>query len=449
MNKAANAIRRFFESIYYPILVSIWVFIGHSTGFDIAFCGVIILTFALGCMLCKSFNFAIPLFFCTFFLVTIEHGPNVPNYSDYYAQTPILIILAIYVLVIIGSLACFVVKNHRNARKLNRNGLWLGLLLFCATLCANGVFSPNYTAKNLFYAAAFLLMPLGVYLLFYFFTTFDERSRERFALCLVLTGLLICAELLFAYCTTVQFTDGNVVKESVVLGWGVWTTIGGLLCLFMPASFYFAASSKHGWLGILSGILHLICILLSQSRGALLIGAGLFALCMIILCFVGKNKKQNRIIAACLVLFGILGGVVLFEKIQSVLQNFINYGFGDNGRFAIWQTGLEKFLSNPIFGSGFYDSYINEEWTMSVVPYFYHNTLIQILASVGLIGFAAYLFHRVQTVLTVCKRPNIYKTFMGICILGLLLFCMLDVLFFCIYPMIFYALILVFMEQDQ
>lgn len=448
MNKTTNTIRTFYDSIYYPILVAALVLLGHSIGADIAFCGVIVLAFAVGCVCCENFNFALPIFCCTFFLVTIEHGPNVPYYSDYYLQTPVLIILAIYVLVLLISLLYFMIKNRSRARMPSKNSLFLGLVMLCITLCANGLFSKNYTVNNLFYAASFLIMPLGVYLLFYAYSKFDKHSRDRFAFCLVLTGLLICAELLFAYLTTVQFVNGIVVKESVVLGWGVWTTIGGLLCMFMPASFYFAASHKHGWLGILSGAFHLICILLSQSRGALLIGAGLFLLCMVILCFVGKNKKQNRILTLCLALFGILGGIVLSEKILSVLQNFINYGFGDNGRFDIWRAGWKNFIENPLFGSGFYDSYVNEEWTMSVVPYFYHNTLIQILASVGVIGFAAYLFHRVQTCLAVFRCPSIYKTFLGICVMGLLLFSMLDVLFFCIYPMIFYALILVFMEQN-
>ena len=235
----------------------------------------------------------------------------------------------------------------------------------------------------------------------------------------------------------------------MVLGWGVWTTIGGLLCLFMPSCFYFAASHRHGWLGLFAAMLHLLCILLSQSRAALLIGGALFALCMLTLCFVGKNKKQNRVLCGAILLLGLLGGLLLREKLLSLIQNFINYGFGDNGRFELWEQGWKHFTESPIFGTGFYDSYTNEEWTMNVVPYFYHNTIVQLLGACGAFGLAAYLLHRAQTLMLVFKGPTVYKTFLGFCVLGLLIFGMLDVLFFCIYPVMFYTLILLFIENGK
>lgn len=448
MIKIQESIKQFYNSLFYPPFIALLVFLGHSFDVEIFFCGIVVLTFVVGCIFCEHINFAIPQFLMTFFLVTISHGPNVPHYSDYYSQTHIIVILAIYCLFIIGGLTCFCLRNRHHVRKLSQKGLLLGILIFCVAMCLNGLFGKQYTVNNLGYAATFLLTMLGIYVLFTLFCKFDHRSREWFVYCLALTGLLICAELLFAYVTTVQYADGNVIKESVVLGWGVWTTIGGLLCMLMPASFYFAASHKHGWIGILSGLLQLFCILLSQSRGALLIGVAIFALCMITLCLTGKNKKQNRFFTVAILAIGILGIFVLREKLLSVVQNFINYGFGDNGRFDIWKQGWTHFVQNPIFGSGFYDSYINEEWKMEVVPYFYHNTVIQFLASCGLVGFGAYLFHRIQTVLLLCKKPNLYKTFLFFCILGLLIFCMLDVLFFCIYPVMFYTLILIFIENS-
>ena len=64
-----------------------------------------------------------------------------------------------------------------------------------------------------------------------------------------------------------------------------------------------------------------------------------------------------------------------------------------------------------------------------------------------MVGFAAYLYHRFTTVRLVLKQPNLYKTFLGICILGLLLFSLLDVLFFNTYPTIMYSLMLVFMDH--
>ena len=63
-------------------------------------------------------------------------------------------------------------------------------------------------------------------------------------------------------------------------------------------------------------MLHLLCILLSQSRAALLIGGALFALCMLTLCFVGKNKKQKQI-------SGIDNAYVIKDDIEYGYQNVI------------------------------------------------------------------------------------------------------------------------------
>jgi uncharacterized membrane protein HdeD (DUF308 family) len=110
------------------------------------------------------------------------------------------------------------------------------------------------------------------------------------------TGLIICAQLLLAYgMGGINFDGtGSVVKESVMLGWGVWTAIGGMLAFLMPACFYFAHSHRNGWVYYLLGLLEYLCIFLSQSRGALLFGTLVLGLCVLILLFSGKNKKMNE-----------------------------------------------------------------------------------------------------------------------------------------------------------
>ncbi len=449
MHRFKSKAQLFFDSLQYAVLLAVLVWIGHSSGADILVCGIMLAVFLVGCLVCERLSFAIPFFCFTFFLVTIEHGPNVPNYSDYYWKTPILWILIAYVALLVIGLLVFAVRNASRAKKPNGKGLLSGLLLFCVTLLTNGLFSEHYTVQNLLYAIAFGGILMGVFLLFGTYCDFDRCSCDRFVACLVLTGLLICSELLFAYATTVRFADGSVVKESVVLGWGVWTTIGGLLCLFMPASFYFAASHPRGWFGIVSAVLHLFCILLSQSRGALLVGIGIFVLCTFTLCWVGARKKQNRIFACGMVIVGAFACVCFRQQLLPLIRNFLQYGFDDNGRFSIWQAGKDHFLRNPVFGSGFYDSYTNDEWEMSVAPYLYHNTWIQMLAANGILGFTAYWIHRVQTICLICKKPTAYSIFLGFGILGMLLFSLLDVLFFNLYPMIFYALMLLFAEKRE
>lgn len=449
MEQFFHTLRAFYHGRVYPILVAALIFVGHSTELEVLFGGLMLLTLIGGCLVCHDLRFAITPFLCTIFAVAINHSPNVPNYSRYYLEPTVLTTLVILIVLLIGALIFFAIRNRALAARPKRGGAWVGMATFCAALCFNGLFSHNYVIHNFFYVCSFLLSMLAVYLLFSAYVLFDRDTLEYFMYCLVVSVMLIAAELVFAYLTTVRFVEGEVVKESVVLGWGVWTAIGGMLAMLMPSCFYFAASHKRGFVGYLLGFFVYFCILLSQSRGALLVGSVLLVLCLASLCLWGENKKRNRIYTAVLLCLGVLGGLFLREQLMGLLQNFLTYGFGDNGRFEKWKIGWGHFLANPVFGSGFYEFNNEAEWAKDVYPYLYHNTLIQLLGATGIFGFVAYLYHRYTTWRLVLHRPSIYKTFLGIGILGLLLFSLLDVLFFNTYPTIFYSLMLLFMERSE
>ncbi|MBQ8415661.1 MAG: O-antigen ligase family protein [Clostridia bacterium] len=324
------------------------------------------------------------------------------------------------------------------------------MVILSLALCLNGAFNSAYTVKNLIFAISFPLVLLGIYTLFALFVQFDRSALEHFMFCLLALGLQITAQLLFAYlCGGVRFVDGGIDKTSVLLGWAVSTTLGGMQAFLMPVCFYFAATHKHGWVFYGLGLLEFLSVLLSQSRGAMLTGAVVLLICMIAACFVGRNKKQNRIIGIGIAAVGVAGCALLWNKLLVLLNDFINRGFDDNGRYYLWGTGISKFLAHPIFGSGFYDSGIQSEWLINVYPYFYHNTFVQMLATTGLFGALSYLWHRITTVIAIVRRPSIYKSFLGFCLIAFLGFCLLDVLFFITYPLLFYTLILLYIEKSD
>ena len=174
--------------------------------------------------------------------------------------------------------------------------------------------------------------------------------------CLVGCGLLVGAELLFTCFTNMQIVEGKIVKESMILGWGSWTNVGNLLLMTMPSCFYCAVRHRWGFVGYWLGVLHLFFIVLCQSRGALLCGIVPFLACVIYACTQGNNRKKNRAYTVCL-LIGL--GTVLFgmgELARGLIQNFLDFGFFDNGRFLRWELSWNAFLQNPLFGAGFYST---------------------------------------------------------------------------------------------
>ena len=450
MTSVKQRLKCFYDGTYYPIFVALLIFLGHSTELEILFGGVMMLSLIAGFWICDDMRFAISPFLCTILIVPTHHSPNVPDYSKYYLEPlPLTVILVLAVLLIV-SVVTFTVRNRKMIPRelFDKKGIFLSLAVLCGALMINGFFSKGYSLQNLYYSFSFIFSLLLIYFLFGAYVRFDKSVVDYVMYCLVLAGMQIVAQLIFAYFTDITFVEGNPVKETVILGWGVWTAIGGLLTLLMPACFYFAANHKHGWIGYLLGFAEFFAIFLSQSRGALLMGGMTLLLCMVALCFTGKYKKRNRLFSLAVVIVGLLGGLILFDKILGLLQNFLNYGFGDNGRFDLWRAGIANFLKNPVFGSGFY-AFVNESWPKALYPYFYHNTLIQMLGAAGAVGFLAYAYHRFRTVRLFFRKPNSCKLFLGIGVFGWLCFCFIDVLFFSTYPTMFYAMILLNMEKSE
>lgn len=448
MTNKIDSLRNFYRGIWYPIFVAVLVFMGHTTGWDIQCASLVLLTAIPGLWILHDSNFLFAPFSTFTFTVTARYYDfeTADYHYDRFLQKPWSVLFLISAGLALLAIIAFMVRNRRSVNRLKPRSIFYSLLLLCGVMLFNGVFNPIYTPKNLVVVLAFSASTLFVYLLFALYGNFDASSVDRFLSCLVVTGILVLAELIFAYLTRVRFADGTIVKSSVVVGWGVWTSIGGTLAFLMPAPFYFARQRKNGLVFYLIGLAMFLGTLFSQSRGALLVGGVVFVLCLVLVCSGGPNRRQNRISTAIVSAFLVVGVLLISSRLGVLIQNFLDYGFGDNGRFELWRAGWHHFLKYPVFGSGFYDSF-DGDWNFVLAPYFYHNTLVQMLGSCGAVGLLAYLWHRALTVRMVFRNRSIPKFYFGVCLLGLLLFSLIDVLFFKIYSTIIYTMILVQMEQ--
>ena len=450
MTNWKSTVQAFYGGAWYPVFVVALALLGHVTGLDVAFIAAILFSLVPALLLCDDFRFAtMPILGVLFTVSTKDYTPYDNGYAERFFHPVTLTLIAVVGTAVVSSLIFFLIRNRKNCNPLPKKGVWLGLAVLCAGMIFNGAFSANHEWMDQVYALLFALAVLAVYFLFALYMRFDRTGVDYTMYCFLLAGILICAELICAYFKSVRITDGSIDKGSVVLGWGIWTAIGGMLAFLMPVSFYFAASHRRGWLFFGIGLMEYLCVFLSQSRGALLFGTLGLAICMICLLLKGQNRKQNRILILGMAVLGVCGVLVLWDKLFAMAQNLLNSGLGDNGRFEIWGIAWSNFLKNPVFGSGFYDSFVDPAFEHSFDPYLYHNTVLQMLGACGLVGFAAYLFHRVQTVRLIVKKPNLQKIFLGIALLTFLLFNLLDVLFFKFYPSFFYALMLLCMEKSE
>ncbi len=449
MKSKLDLLREFYNGIWYAVLSGLLVVIGNVTGLEVPLFAVMVATFFVACLIAYDFRFALVPFLCTVFFVSPKNAPNITVFREHFGQPSVLIALAISFGLLAVGVVVFVIRNRRRRNAMPWKGFFMSMAIFCAAMALNGVFNPAYTMQNLVYSLQFPLALLLIYVLFALYVQFDRGALNYFMYALVIAGMVVSLELVLRYIISNVIVDGVIMKGSVTLGWGVWTTVGGMIAFAMPACFYCAATHRRGWIFYLLGLFEFFCVLLSQSRGALLMGALVMLLSIVVLCILGPNRRINRYLSVGLVVAGLLGLIFMRRQILMLLQDFINRGFYDNGRYYRWELGIGRFLKHPIFGAGFYDHGIVSGWDIQIYPELSHNTLIQLLGSSGIVGTLAYLWHRFTTVYRVTKKPTLYKTYLGLCILACLGFCMVDVLLFITYPLIFYTLILLFLEKSD
>ena len=167
-------LQTFFASKWYILTVSLLVILAHTTVYvngrmllggyqDFIFGGLMLLLASFGCFVCTDFRFMMMTFISFIFLVTLEHSPNVPDYSLFYIQPLPLALLILLAVVLFGSITWFAVKNRKNANPIAWKGLaFLGMAVFCVGLLINGFFSSQYTFSDTLYPISFLLSLLGI-----------------------------------------------------------------------------------------------------------------------------------------------------------------------------------------------------------------------------------------------------------------------------------------------
>ncbi len=440
--------KSFLNGYYYPLLVFAATLISHTFSIEPFGIAIILLSACLGFFVCDDVKFLIsPLIF---FIFMFSHKSVA---SGIFYETPYLIAIIISSVILISVIVAHMIiyRKEKDFKGFYKSKLFWGFALLCAVFPLNGFFNfDEYVFGNIVFAVV-LIISLGV-IFFIFRTGLKDKNdlRNYLFYVLYLTSLLLTLQLYLSFIYQIQFANGEIVKESIMFGWGMWNNVGGMLAFLLPTHFYFATvSKKFGYLFYASGILSYFAIVLSLSRSSLLVSTVIIVACAIISCFKGNNQKVNRIITAAVAIIGIVGIIVLWSKLSSVLGDYLSRGLDDNGRFDIYRRGLENFLNNPVFGGGFHSAKAQEHNFVAFMPDRYHNTVIQLLGTCGAVGFIAYAFHRYQTIALMWKKRCLYTAFVALCIFSFLATSLLDNHFFNVYPSFIYTVILSVLDVTE
>jgi hypothetical protein len=323
-----------------------------------------------------------------------------------------------------------------------------GIFAVSLAICMGGI--GNFTvieyAKGAYYVLGLGFGMMLAYMLMKseFGVQREYDFKERFAVIMMLEGLLCVLMVFWGY-----------YKRS--MGWTVDTpypygfspnNIGTMLLFSMPFPLYLA--KKNGWFALGTLAFFGTCCL-TVSRGGMLCGCALFAVCALYWIFSVEGKW--RLVRFLVCVGALLALILIFGKTiwNTVIMRFINEGiFSDDHRTPMIFEAFANFFENPLVGTGILDDDItygkfNRKGTLT----WYHMMIPQIIGSMGLIGIVAYGFQIFGRVKSIFQEPTAWSLCLGLSYLGILLMSQVNPGEFCPLPFELLTVLLFILQEER
>ena len=323
-------------------------------------------------------------------------------------------------------------------RKLVIGNTFNGLIAVSISLVTGGIgyisTSDYLKPSSLFYITFLGIAMVVFYLLFksHIVTIKNYDIKKKLISILYVTGFLACVVSFYIdYLSKTGYQSEHYI-------WQPGNNLSTFLLFALPCPFYFA---RKNILHILSAFVFYGGIILSRSRGGILMGAILLFICFITYAI---SDRKHRIIYIITLLLLIS---LFFVFTDNILGYFSDKSFSyffdfDDPRIQMMKRGLKGFFEYPIFGHGLghtgnTDIYNPVKGAME----WYHMIIPQIIAGLGLVGILAYgyqFYLRLKTTFNYVKSNSGKKRFAAITLfmsyVGVLLMSQVNPGLFCPLP---------------
>ena len=404
-----------------------------------------------------------PIVICCYIAPSPENNPGRNESSIFYPQNGgiyLFVLAALFAAALIFRLAT---DSQIGKQKFfaEKRSLLSGMLFLGAGYLLSGLGMAEYPelfTSNLLFA---IIQFASVFVMYFVFTgavKWGRVSKDYFAWIGMSVGFVVLAQLMDNYLSGRIFLEGTgtMDRELISTGWGMHNNIGGMMAMMLPYAFYLAYKRPNGWIYNILGTVLLVGVVVSCSRTSMMVAAVVYCLCAVILLGKPENRKNNiRVFVSAAVLVAVVA-VVFFRQLWNVFALFFEELFLVSERDNLFVYGMKQFLAHPIFGGSFFPQgeYVPWDWAnlesfSSFFPPRWHNTLVQIAASCGVVGLIGYGIHRFQTVKMLLKGMTTEKLFIMISIGSLLVMSLLDCHFFNVGPVLFYSMALAFAEKIE
>ncbi|MBR2937739.1 MAG: O-antigen ligase family protein [Oscillospiraceae bacterium] len=447
---------QFLYSPVYFICLGMLTLFCNVLGWEAYVYPVIILTGIYICLFARDMLPIFPIFACGYISPSLSNNPGLEEDSIFSLSGAGIVLWSLLVLLAVSLVYRLVTDPDFGGKKFlhKRRSLLPGMLVLAITYAISGLTSgqwSEYGLRNLLFSFIQLVAVAGLYFLLSGAVKWELAPREYLPWTAICVGYILVAEMLNIYAAKEVIVNGAISRVEIATGWGHYNSIGALLTIIIPLSFLLTGK-RYGGFAYLSALLFYVILLFTCSRGSILFGTVIFTLSYILSLVHSRNARRQiwmHIGVLALLIFAVAR---CWEPIQQLFSDFQTEGLESPERITNYREGMKQFLKFPVFGGSFYPvDYWPYAWatadTFSMLfPPRWHNTLVQLLATGGVVCLAGYLFHRVQTIRLFVKDFSTEKLFLGLSVLALLLTSIVDCHFFNVGPVLTYSAVLAFAE---
>lgn len=410
------------------------------------------------CICGKDLLPLMPLVVCCYIAPSVGNNPGRNENSIFFPAHGgiyLLCLAAVFVLCLILRL-CLDPEVGRKAFLCCKRKLLRGMLILGGGYLLAGAFSGRYFHNGYGNLLFGFIQFISVFLMYFLFTggvKWRETPKTYLSWTGLCVGFVLLAQLLHIYIAHDVIVDGEIQRGRIFSGWGTYNNIGALLTMTIPFAFHLACIRKKGWVYHLCALAFLVGVVLTCSRGSILVAVVIYALSYSVVVYKDLHTKSSRLVHLITILAISILLFLFHEELYRLFRVLIAQGLDPSNRDEIYIEGLKQFWKHPIFGGSFYPlDYAPYDFSdvaafSAFFPPRWHNTIVQLLASCGIVGLAAYGYHRYQTLRLFIKKPTLGKTLIATSVLALLTTSMLDCHLFNVGPTLLYSMALAFAEK--
>lgn len=373
-----GTVRRIFESVWLVPAVFCYAFLCWFLGSTEAVVAGFALVLACIFLFCKKINNAYALIlYVSFFIQNIDGA-----FDEMTTDSAVL--LALSVAIAGTSFIAFSIKTFvKEKGKLKKGKLFYPLLVLDAAFLLGGI--SRFDIAQFFVVAG---LSLAVMIFYIFAINCTEDFGTYLAKVFVIGAVFISLEIIYAKYRNGNIFDGQVVDQRVFFfSAQCLNTAAIYLMLGMAGAFKLGVGKKTDVPFFLLCLYLMFAVFLSCCRTMMAVSLPVL-IAVYVMFIVYSPKKRNFLIATIVLLVIAAFGAYKFRnKVLEFAGMIIDkLSRGLNGRDSLWEWCWDRFYEYPVFGYGFISDEVLPSLRTNVV--LAHNTIIQWLCSLGVIGTA-------------------------------------------------------------